>query len=82
MNVDDQFLGQTYLGSIFPSGTKAEKEGSREWLQSLSLLARLSSSLDRASRRTDWQRTSSDCGLFQPWPHLRLGSLDGRCLTC
>lgn len=29
MNVDDQFLGQTYLGSTFPSGTKAEKEGTR-----------------------------------------------------
>lgn len=82
MNVNDQFLGQTYLGSIFPSGTKAEEEGSREWLQSLSLLARLSSSLDRASQRRDWQRTSSGCGLSQLWPRLRLGSLDGRCLMC
>lgn len=39
MHIDHQFLGQRHLGSVFPPGTKAEKEGTRESLQSPSLPA-------------------------------------------
>lgn len=44
MHADPQFLGQRRLGSVFPPGTEAEKEGVRESLQSLSLPVLLLSS--------------------------------------
>lgn len=50
MHVDHQFLGQRHLGSVFPPGTEAEKEGARESLQSSSLPALLLSSPRRRRR--------------------------------
>lgn len=47
IHVDRQFLGQRHLGSMFPPGTEAEKEGTRERFQSLSLPAFLPSSPSR-----------------------------------
>lgn len=47
MHIDHQFLGQRHLGSMFPPGTEAEKEGARERLKSSSRPSFLPSSPSR-----------------------------------
>lgn len=69
MHADPQFLGQRRLGSVFPPGTEAEKEGVRESLQSLSLPVLLLSS----PRRRRLVREEAGKGLPQVADGLSLG---------